>query len=408
MKEKMSSTVRYSLAVTCAVILTSTRASAQDQVDDFRGLARSAPPAEVKPPAPGEEAPPPKPKWELSPFGYLRAGYDYTMEDPRFDFIGRNNGFVLDAARLGLDGRIHASSLLDFAFRTSIEGAADVLTAPNTPQGTLSVRLRDAFGRWSPSDWFGIQVGQFKAPFQEEELRGNNNLAFASRAVGIQGVLPGRGIQTAGIQLDRQVGVMLSPSKPIGGDFGVSYYFMLMNGAGSNQLLNDNNSIGLVGRSELNYLDYVRLGAALVHNERTVGNPPNQYDEQDFGLTADLAVNVVGLQVFGSVTRMRTVFPTVGTEARVQLAYHGQVAYRFDVTPDFFLAPAYRYAHFHPWQEGGADGFGAFALNYHTFGVRAGLTKIPIQAWLNYTVAGEGSGRQLDNDRLELVGQVSF
>ena len=105
---------------------------------------------------------------------------------------------------------------------------------------------------------------------------------------------------------------------------------------------------------------------------------------------------------------MRTVFPTVGTEARVQLAYQGQVAYRFDPMPQWFIAPAYRYAYFHPWQEGGADGFDAFALMYHTFGVRAGLTKIPIQAWLNYTVAGEGSGRQLDNDRLELLGQVTF
>ncbi len=342
--------------------------------------------------------------WELSPCGYIRFGYDHTFKDDRYEFVGRNNGFVLRGARVGLDGKFVP---LNITWRISIEGASDVLTQPNTPQGTLSVRLRDAFARWDPFPFIGIQAGQFKAPFQEEELKGANTLLFVSRAVGVDGVPPGRGLETPGIQLDRQVGVMLSPSEPIGGDVAAAYYLMVMNGNGSNQLLDDNGKFGIVGRTELGIYEYVRLGAALFHNTRTVGDPPNLYNEEDFGLTGDLTVKVAGLSVLGAVTRLRTVFPTVGTSARAQLAFHGQAGYRIEL-PYSFVMPAYRYAYFHPWQDGGGAGFDQFKLQYHTFGIRTGLTKLPVQAWINYTLTVEETGRKLGNDRIEILGQVTF
>jgi hypothetical protein len=354
-----------------------------------------------------QPAPPPsdvKKSWDLSVYGYLRAGYDHSMTDDRYTFVGRNNGFILDSARIGVEGR---NQNYDFTFRMSLEGASDVLSAPNTPIGTLAVRLRDAFARWDPIPYIGIQAGQFKAPWQEEELRGTPDLMFASRAVGVEGVPPARGFQVNGIQLDRQLGVMLSPIKPIGGDFNVAYYAMVMNGNGSNQLLDDNGRFGIVARSEVAYLKYIRVGAGLFRNDRTVGTPPNLYYEEDLGLTADVGAKVAGLEVFGAITRLRTVFPTVGTSARVQLAFHGQVAYRIEF-PAFFLAPGYRYAYFHPWQEGGDESFDSFKLQYHTIGVRLGAMKLPIQAWLNYTVTAEADGRKLDNDRIEVLGQVTF
>jgi hypothetical protein len=342
--------------------------------------------------------------WELTVFGYLRAGYDHTFKDERYAFIGRNNGFVLDSARIGLQGGNRDYAL---SFRISIEGASDVLSAPNTPIGTLAVRLRDGFARWDPFTFIGLQAGQFKAPFQEEELRGTQSLLFATRAVGVEGVSPGRGFQLPGIQQDRQLGVMVSPIKPIGDDINVSYYLMVMNGNGSNQLLDDNGRLGLVARTELNIFKYVRVGGAVFRNDRTVGTPPNLYNEEDLGLTGDVGVTVAGIEAFGAITRVRTTFPTVGTSARVQLAYHGQVGYRIDL-PGFDLTPAYRYAYFHPWQSGGGGGFDAFKLQYHTFGVRAAHAKLPLTAWLNYTITGEAEGRKLANDRIEILGQVTF
>jgi len=357
-------------------------------------------PSPIDPNAPAKEKGP----WDFSLFGYLRAGYDYSFKDERYDFVGRNNGFVLDSARVGMQGR---SVAYNVTFRISIEGASDVLTAPNTPLGSLSVRLRDGFARWDPVSFAGLQVGQFKAPFQEEELRGTQSLLFASRAVGVEGVAPGRGFQLPGIQLDRQLGVMLSPIQPIGGDVAVSYYLMVMNGNGSNQLLDDNGKVGLVGRTELDILKYARIGAAVFHNERTVGTPPNLYNEEDFGLTGDVSVSIAGLEALAAVTRVRTVFPTVGTSARVQLAYQAQAGYRFDIA-SLQLTPAYRYAYLHPWESGGGGGFDAFKLQYHTFGVRLAHAKLPVTAWINYTLTGEEEGRKLSNDRVELLGQVTF
>lgn len=347
---------------------------------------------------------PVKGPWDFGVFGYVRFGYDFTAKDPTYDFVGRNNGFVLDSARFGIDGRNRDYNIF---WRVSLEGASDVVRSTNVPIGSLSVRLRDAFGRWDPLPWLGVQVGQFKAPFQEEELRGTNDLLFATRAVGVAGVLPGRGFQTSGIALDRQLGVMLSPSRPIGRDVGVAYYLMVMNGNGSNQLLDDNGRFGFVGRIEVGYRKYVRLGGATFYNERTVGAAPNLYDETDLGITGDVTVSLEGLRLFGAVTRVGTTFPTVGARARAQLAYHGQIGYQFDL-PRFFVTPAYRYATLHPWFEGGEQGFSAFELRYHTFGVRTGLEKLPLQLWINYTLTTEGDGRRLDNDRFEILGQVTF
>lgn len=409
--------------VTMALLASSTHASAQpaaekaveksqDNPDDFRNFARPVTkPDTIQPnqvqPGPQSSTPVPAAKtWELAPFGYIRAGLDYTRKDERYTFIGRNNGFVLDSARVGLDG--HASEFWHVAFRISIEGASDELSNPNTPIGNLSVRLRDAFARWDPFPFIGIQVGQFKAPFQDEELRGTNTLLFASRAVGVEGVLPGRGFQTPGIALDRQVGAMLSPAGPIGGSVvQASYYLMLMNGNGSNQILDDNGRFGIVGRTELGIYDVVRIGAGVFHNDRTVGEPPNLYQESDTGITGDVNLKVAGLQAMAGVTHLRTVFPTVGVSARVQLAFHAQAGYKFEFE-NWHIGPAYRFAYFHPWQSGGTDGFDAYRVQYHTLGIRAGLTKIPLQAWLNYTIAQEGDGRKLDNDRIEFMGQVTF
>ena len=369
-------------------------------------------PDAIQVPATADAIPLPRPQgwnWDFSAFGFLRLGYDYTTKDERYDFVGRNNGFVLDSARVGLQGLNTEYRLL---FRVSIEGADNALTAPNTPQGTLAVRLRDAFFRWDPLTFLGVQAGQFKAPWQAEELRNIPDLMFASRAVGVDGVLAGRGFATPGLQLDRQLGVMISPPEPLGSKtFGAMYYLMVMNGAGANQFLDDNGRVGIVARGELSWQAKnagATLGAGVFRNDRTVGTLPNLYNEEDLGLTGDLDVKVFGAEIFGAVTRVRTAFPTVGTAERVQLAWHAQAAYRFDIRNTLFLAPGYRIATFNPWQSGGSDGFDNFRLVYHTLGLRAGHAKLPVQAWLNYTITEEQEGRKLSNNRVELMSQVSF
>lgn len=416
--KRSTPSVAILLAVLSAPRLASAQARDGESLEDVKKPpTREAAPKEAPPAAPSPEPAEGAPTnddpralhaatspWEYGAYGFLRLAYDYTQTDDHYDFVGRNNGFVLDGARVGVQVRRKDHHLVA---RVSVEGAADPQVSPNTPIGTLNVRLRDAFLRWDPWSFVGIQAGQFKAPFQDEELRGAQDFMFASRSVGVAGVPSGRGFQTSGIQLDRQLGVMLSPERRIGGDVGVAYYLMLMNGNGQNQLLDDNGKPGFVARTEVGWLEYVRAGAALFYNARRVGAPPNLYDEDDLGLTADLTARFKGAEVAGTFTRLRTVYPTVGTGARVQLAYTIQGAYRFDV-PGVWIAPGYRYAYFHPWQDGGAKGFEVYALRYHTAGVRLGHRTLPIQAWLNYTFTVEDADRRLDNDRLEILAQVTF
>ena len=405
----------------------------------FAQGAASAP-ADVAPPAPSTgAAEPPKagavapvaeaPKQEpekafsVGLIGFVRAGYEHVQKDDRYAFVGRNSGFVLDGARIGVEGH---STRYGVSFRVSVEAAAPVSGGTNTPSASLDVRLRDAFGRYDPVPFLGVQVGQFRAPFQGEELLPLSELMFASRALGIEGVLPGRGLEQPGLSLGRQLGIMLSPSKLIGSSgsatrgvderstkdaaegFGFNYAVMLMNGNGQDQWLNDNNSLGITGRVEGVYEHHASLGVAAFRNDRTTGALPNLYSEEDTGITADLRLRWFGVELFGALTQQSTAYPTVGASKRSQLAYNAQLGYEIKA-PGFRVMPAYRYAYFHPWQSGGAtDDFKAFRLTYHTLGVRFSLDKLPVSAWLNYTITQEPSPRTLDNNRLQLLGQVAF
>ncbi len=349
------------------------------------------------------------PAFWVSPYGYLRVGYDLVADDPNFDFVGTNNGFVLHNARLGLAG---GNTDWDLSFQISLDGAADQRNSVNTPQGDLDVRLRDAFVRWDVCDCFGVQVGQFKLPFSAEEMRSTADVPFISRAIGLNGVLVGQGLETEGIVVGRELGLMLSPSSPIYfGDFGFAYYAAVANGNGPNQLLNDNGSIAIAGRLEFYYSDLVRVGGGILLNERTIGELPNLFSEDDFGISADLLVSWEGLEVFGQLTMMTTEYATTGAADREQLAWHAQVSYVVDqlLVP---FAPAYRIASFHPRAEGGVTDGGtdldSFELMYHTIGLRVWVPDTPLTLNLNYTLTGEKEPRELENDLFQAMVQLVF
>ena len=61
------------------------------------GVARAEPPPEAAPP-------PPRFVWQ--PFGYLRLQYLAVQNDPGVLFVGRDDGFELQNARLGVRGAL--------------------------------------------------------------------------------------------------------------------------------------------------------------------------------------------------------------------------------------------------------------------------------------------------------------
>lgn len=364
-------------------------------------------------PAFGDEGPPSETEAEspsaftLGWSGYLRAGYEWVQDDPDFDQIGQNSGFVLQTARLQLDGGAEDHG---FRFRLSVDAADVQDRALNNPMGQLDVSLRDAYARQEFFETVGLQLGQFKAPFLADELVGRTDQMFASRAVGTEGVLPGRGLERRGLAQGRQLGLMLSAREPLRfGSFGVGYALAAMNGNGANRAINDNNSLAWYGRLELHWEELARLGGGVLHNRRRVGDLPNRFDETDFGIAADLQVAVSGLMVQGGFAQLTRSFDTLGVEDEEKLAWHVQARYMLDMLP-VHVAPSYRLAFYDPRADLEADqsGPGDFGLMYHTIGLQLRHPSLPVSADLNYTLTMEDEAASIDNDRFELILQVLF
>lgn len=404
------------LKVAVLVCLCARLATAQN-VDELKpGTSRVDDPRH--PPASSPDEAGPLSKWigykdkygfNIIPWGYIRLSYETVANPKDYDYIGRYDGFVLNNARTGVDFSLGKQ----FSGRVSVEAATDVNDELNTPFGTVDVRLKDGYARWDPFDFIGAQGGQFKAPFNAEELRSTADLMFIDRAVGLEGVLVARGFQQPGLEVDRQLGVMLSPREAFAlpADFGLSYFFMVGNGNGENQILNDNSKVAIYGRVEGYYADWVTLGAAGQWNKRTVGDPPNRFDENDAGWDVDLLINPGNFEFYFDFIQIQTDYPDVDVSDRTQEEFHVQAGYRFRA-PWFFITPAYRYAWFNPWADGpnkiaGVDNQD-YLLQYHTLGLRVGDLDLPISLYLNYTFTVERSPRELENNRFQVLAQVEF
>jgi hypothetical protein len=110
--------------------------------------------------------------------------------------------------------------------------------------------------------------------------------------------------------------------------------------------------------------------------------------------------------VFFQYGQVETDFETAGVSDRLRRAWHIQAGYQF-VTPWYFsVTPAYRYAYYDPWAEGG-DGLN-YELNYHTMGLQFAHSELPMRFIFNYTFTGEEPPREVDNDWLQLLAQVEF
>ena len=347
-------------------------------------------------------------KTVVSPFVLFRGGADYVQEDPKVDFVGRNNGFWLDCARIGFESTSGA-----FTTRISFEGASGHQLAPNTPEGSLRVSLRDAFVRWELHPAISFQLGQAKAPWAREELRGVADRPFATNAVGFEGVSAGRGYDQGSLALDRQLGLIVTTSKPFEvGGLVFDYALMIANGNGRNQLVDDNGKALALGRLELGFKPWVTVGAGAYVNDRRVGTAPNQYDEADTGVLVDLMSKIENLELFATYAQVSTKYPTTGVPDRKQVAWHAQASYRVDWAPMPFSV-GYRVAHFSPFAQGaavlpGGARLGDYDLDHHTFGVRLFHPTQPVSLYANYTMTIEPGGRSLANDRATLLAQLTF
>ena len=150
--------------------------------------------------------------------GYVRARYGMVLEgDDGPDFVGINDGFFLDNARLIVNARKGALDAV-----VSIDGAVDRRAAANTAQGQVDVGLKDAWVGYAVADALKIQAGQFKPPFDAEELQSTRSMFFIERAVESRGVRGVEGYNVEGLSLPRQAGALVSGKLGLAGAFAMT------------------------------------------------------------------------------------------------------------------------------------------------------------------------------------------
>ena len=349
------------------------------------------------------------PAWTFTPTGYLRLGYRHVMRDENVDFIGRNNGFDIANARIGLLADHEDAGV---QFKLTVDGAVDRDRGINTPEGSIDVALRDAFIRYTPG-YVAFQVGQFQAPFTAESMLSTGALPFIDRAVGEAGVDAGTGFELRGLDLSRQRGAMISTDGVI--EAGVIYlgaWAMVADGNGSNQQFNDNGRFAFYGRVQAGLFDILTLGFSGYLNDRTEGDRPVQFVEKDRTWALDLAVEWIDLHAYFELIRQRTIFDTVGTPDRDQRAWHAQLTY--DIRLDkLTITPGYRFASFDPFANVDSDStidLDTFGIRHHTASVvvHRELDDVNLGVHLEYTHAAEESGRELNNDMLSGLVRVAF
>ena len=346
--------------------------------------------------------------WTFSPTGYLRVGYRHVTRDANVDFVGRNNGFHIANARLGLLGESHDG----FSFKLTVDGAVDSERGVNTPQGDIDVALRDAYLRWDFIRHIGVQVGQFDAPFTAESMRSTSRLTFIHRAVGQEGIDAGAGLELRGLDVSRQVGAMVSTPGVI--DDGLIYWglwAMVAAGNGANERFNDNNRFAFFARGQVGFLDVLTLGVSGYLNDRTEGDRPNTFVEEDRVFALDLELLWLGFRAYGELIRQQTRFATEGRAERDQRAFHAQTSYTIQ-TDAVHITPAYRFATFDPFADLESDEElqGQGALQYHTIGLALDHPHrdVRVGANLEYTRTVEAEGQALNNDAVQALVRVAF
>src|SRR5690349_21503738 len=181
------------------------------------------PPPEAPPPKPLAPAPAPAPNPEVVrtepqgslgrlvdgfmfvPFGYLRMQYIAVQDDPNVAFVGRDDGFELQNARIGVRGELDRR----VAFVVAFDGAVDERLQANTPQGKLRVGLRDAFADVSLAGRVVARGGFFEALVDPQALVSDTQRELIDLPIESRGMRATEGYQAAGLPPGRSLGAAI-------------------------------------------------------------------------------------------------------------------------------------------------------------------------------------------------------
>jgi hypothetical protein len=349
----------------------------------------------------------------------VRPGFEYVDADPQIAYIGENDGFILDSARLGIEGNV--SDLM--RFRLSFDTQRLPEDAPNQAVVPLVAAPRDAYVAWTPSRWFMLQAGQQNVPSDYEGGDVDADIPFTRRSVMARGVRAGHGNAVDGLSPDRQVGVVIGSTDGAAlGDIPLEYRLGIANGNGINIFGNDNGLPALYLRLGSGFGDLVRVGVGGRYNPRTVGTLPNLYTEADAVGFADVALTVAGAEfvatAVGRQTALTTFIPDASNPAGTVTGFGMAtwLGYTFGLG-DLMGAkidakPAIRWSFYDP-----SSAFATDQLMETTIGVRldGDRTVLPLSFFLDYVfltelgdVGNNVPARDLANNRLTALFQIEM
>ncbi len=339
---------------------------------------------------------------KLSWEGYIRVIAEVIENDSKSTFIGRNDGFRLANARLGT--RVSYEDLYAYL---SIEAAVGEAETFNDPNEEFTVRPRDAIIRYDFSDFAGVQVGRFKAPYDLGTLESPSDLSggatmFIEAPLESRGVLPTQGNEVLGMSQDRELGLMISKGK-IGiteHAFDLGYALALTNGRTFNKALNDNDRPAGFARLSFYWGEWASLNVGGFTDSRTVGELPNLFDENVLGAEVSMVVAFFGLRLEGQLLVQNTKFETSERPDVTAFGAHGQFDYALW---DFRFG--YRFAWYEPNNKDLDD---ADQVMEHSLALQYVVPKLPLKFAIEGTIALEQAGRRVDNNRITLLSQFTF
>jgi hypothetical protein len=383
-----------------------TPANDKDAAPDDSAADATPPPPDDKPAKTAPAAEPPAAptllgdtgvdhsKFSWEPFGYLRLQYILVQNDPNVAFVGRDDGFELQNARIGVRG-----NYLDrVRYAISIDGAVDERAQQNSPDGRLRVGLRDAFGDVvvGGKNVF-VRGGFFQTWADPNRLVADTAREFVDRPIESRGVRSTEGWYTPGLPPGRSIGAALRV-EPIEANQ-VGFEIAVQNGADEFSSNNDNDlpAVNLAAMFRLS--DEGFLVAGVRWNARTVGDLPFRQEETDLQGSAGVQVNTGALRLGGAAIFQRTSFESTGGPAQTAFGAHAQLAFKIPASSPVYAG--YRLGILDPSSLIVTD-----RVMEHTLGLAIGVPSLRMRVQVQATHVMEQAERELSNTRVQLAGEV--
>lgn len=340
--------------------------------------------------------PAPEPSFTWQPFGYLRAQYIAVQDDPNHAFIGRDDGFELQNARIGVRGELDRR----VAFVVAFDGAIDERTQVNTPQGKLGVGLRDAFADVALGGRLVARGGFFQAAVDPQALVADTVRELVDQPIESRGMRATEGFQTPGLPPGRSIGaaIRLDPG-PLDTGVALGFELAVQNGADEFSSNNDNDKPAVSATAIARLAHGGWAIAAARYNPRTVGDLPFRQDENDLQGAAGLHLVLGPVALDGGLIVQRTSFPTTGGPDQDAYGGHAQAMVALPIALP--LSVGYRFGVLDPSSLVTTD-----RVMEHTVGAVLGLPRYRMRIQLQLVHVVEQAAFELRNDRAQLAAEL--